>query len=160
MHNNSHHILGILDFPALISLQKAWPEDITDVSNLIWFKYIWIMRIFTIILYNKLFPMSWGGWEVGEDYIAASTMYSLTGINQKLPSWLAVSWPPIMDLFLPLPSKGEVLASPLWTAVLDRPAKIFGNFQVTIKLPMHIFDLVIKYNRWAISRRMQKFDNK
>lgn len=65
-----------------------------------------------------------------------------------------------MDLFLSLPSKGEVLASLLRTAVLDRPVKLFGNFQVHIELPMHIFDLVIKYNHCAISKKMQKTDNK
>lgn len=80
----------------------------------------------------------------GEMNIVASTLYLVTEVNQNLPGCLAVFWLPVVNLFLPLSSKGEVLASPLQTAVLDRPVKLSGNFHVTIKLLMHIFDLVIK----------------
>lgn len=95
-----------------------------------------------------------------KDYIVVSSMHFVTGVNQKFSIWLAVFWLPITNSFLPLPSKGEVLASPLQTAVLHRPVKMLGNFQVTIKLPIHIFDLVVAYNLWAIAKRTQKTDNK
>jgi len=33
-------MIGILCFPALLTQQKALPEDIIDVNNLMWFKYM------------------------------------------------------------------------------------------------------------------------
>lgn len=90
-------------FPALISLQKACPEHTTDVNNVIWLKYTWIRAIFTIILHNMLFHMNQRE-KRKKVVIAASSMHFVTGVNQKLASWLAGFDHPLpiyFSLFLP-----------------------------------------------------------